>query len=92
MRTRGIVRHSSRLWRADRFVGAGISIAVAAVSANGKLGLLAKASYFSLFNQAGLLVKPPIEGIFDTCNFWDISECTDVFKVNNKEVIEYVNA
>lgn len=92
MHTRGIVRHSSRLWRAGRFVGGGISIAVAAVPGSGKLGLPAKASYFSLLNQASLIVEPPIEGIFDTCNFWNISVCTDVFEVNNKEVIEYVNA
>ena len=65
---------------------------MAAVPKSGKLGLPAKTSYFSLLNQAGLLVEPPTEGIFDTCNFWDISACTDVFDVNNKEVIEYVNS
>ena len=92
MHTRGIVRHSSRLWRADRLVRGGISIAVAAVSGSSKLGLPAKASYFSLLNQAGLLVKPPFERIFDSCNFRDISTCTDIFEVKNKEVINYVNA
>ena len=76
----------------DLFAGGGISIAMTAVPGSGRLGLPANASYFSLLNQAGLLVEPPIEEILDTCNFWDISVCTDVFKVDNKEEIEHVNA
>ena len=88
----GIVRDLSRQWAADRFSGSEMSITVTAAPGSGKLGLPANASYFSLLNQAGLLVEPPIEGIFDTCNFWNISACSDIFKVDNKEVIEYVNA
>lgn len=88
----GIVRDLSRQWAADRFSGSEISITVTAAPGSGKPRLLSKASYFSLPNQAGLLAEPPIERIFGTCNFWNISACIDVFNANNKEVIEHVNA